>query len=217
MELGVRQLPQQEVGEALLAGRADQQVGVAPGGRVQLLLHGGLVDVLELGEPFEDPFGEQPRGAGDLGTRRVRDAQVQREARALARVALDALDRRGRAGREAGAVAEHVHPHPLPAQLRHLPRDVFFQQVHQGGDLGRGPLPVLVREREQGEHFHARLDRPLHNLAHRAHAGAVSQRARQVPLARPTSVAIHDDGDVARHRAPQTDLCEEVVAHVRPP
>src|SRR2546425_9576412 len=53
------------------------------------------------------------------------------------------------------------------SQLFHFRRDVLLEQLHQGGNLGRGPLPVLLREGEQRQHLDPRRDRPLHHFPHR--------------------------------------------------
>src|SRR5438874_5542766 len=47
VQLGVGELPQQEIGEPAFTGRPDQQVRVAPGRRVELGANRVLVDVLE--------------------------------------------------------------------------------------------------------------------------------------------------------------------------
>jgi len=107
--------------------------------------------------------------------------------------------------------------YPLSLELLDLLGDELLEQAHQRGDLARRALPVLFREREQRQDFDAGLDRSLHCLAHRRHPGPVAERPRQPALARPAPVAIHDDGDVARHRAVELDLPEEIVRHLRPP
>src|SRR5690348_4041139 len=69
VQLGVGELPQQEIGEAAFSGRADQQVRVAPGRRVQLGANGILVDVLESLDALEHLFGEEPRCPRQLAAR----------------------------------------------------------------------------------------------------------------------------------------------------
>ena len=76
-----------------------------------------------------------------------------------------------------------------------------------------GRFQFSSEKAKSGQHFDARLDRALDHLPHRLHPRPMAQRARQVPLARPAAVAVHDDGDVARDGAMQPDLREEVVAH----
>src|SRR5216117_735559 len=174
VQLGVGELPQQEIGEPAFTGRPDQQVRVAPGRRIELGANRVLVDVLESLDALEHLFGEEARRPGQLAARRVGDAQIERQPRAVPCLPLDALHRRPRAGGETGAVAQHVDRHPLVLQLRDFPRDVLLEQLHQRGDLGRGALPVLLREGEEREYFHAGLERSLPRpLGHRAGMKAV--------------------------------------------
>ena len=70
-----------------------------------------------------------------------------------------------------------------PRSESHLPGDVLLQQVHQCGDLLGRALPVLLAEREQGQHPDPRGQAPLDRLAHRGHSGRVPQRARERTLA----------------------------------
>ncbi len=73
----------------------------------------------------------------------------------------------------------------------------------------RRPLPVLLREREEREHFQPRLDRPFDDLAHRLHPRPVAQRPRQIPLACPPTIPIHDDGNVTRDTAVEANTREQ--------
>ena len=75
---------------------------------------------------------------------------------------------------------------------------VALEQHHQRADFGRRPLPVFDGERVEREDFEAEARRGFHHVAHRIDAGAVAFDARQVALAGPPPVAVHDDGDVAR-------------------
>src|SRR5439155_13266963 len=131
------------------------------------------------------------------------------------RLPLHPLDRFPGPGDEPGAVAQHVHGDALLPQLGRLSGDVLLQQLHQRRHLARGTLPVLLREREQGEDLDPRRDRSLHDLPHGFHPRAVPQRARQVPLPRPASVPVHDDRDVARHCAVEADPVEQIVGHAQ--
>ena len=116
---------------------------------------------------------------------------------------LHALDRRAAARRQAAAVAKHVHAHALFLQLGDFLRDEFLEEIHECGDFGGGPAPILLGEREQRQHLDARVDRSFHRLAHGLHAGPVAERPRQPALARPAAVAVHDDRHVAGNRTGQ--------------
>src|SRR5438034_1576416 len=102
VQLGVGELPQQEIGEPAFAGRPDQQVRVAPGRGIKLGANRVLVDVLESLDALEHLFGKQARRPGQLAARGVGDAQIECQPRAVARLPLDALHRRPRAGRQPG-------------------------------------------------------------------------------------------------------------------
>src|SRR6266571_2086256 len=151
VQLGVGELPQQEIGEPAFTGRPDQQVRVAPGRRVELGANGVLVDVLESLDALEHLFGKQARRPGQLSARGVGDAQIERQSRAVARLPLDALHCRPGAGGEPSAVAQHVDRDPLVLELRVLPRNVLLEQLHQRRDLGRGTLPEEYIAREVAE------------------------------------------------------------------
>src|SRR5438046_2522418 len=127
VELGVGELPQQKVREPVLTGRANQQVRVAPGRGVELGPDGVFVDVFEALDALEHFFGQEPRRPRQLAARGVRDAQIERQPRAVARLPLDALHRRAGPRGEPGAVAQHVDRHPLIPQLRDFPRDVLLE------------------------------------------------------------------------------------------
>src|SRR5881227_2054714 len=89
VQLGVGELPQQEIGEPAFTGRPDQQVRVAPGRRVELGANRVLVDVLESLDTLEHLFGEEGRRPGQLAARGVGDAQIECQPRAVARLPLE--------------------------------------------------------------------------------------------------------------------------------
>ncbi len=112
------------------------------------------------------------------------------------RFPLDALDGGASTRCQPAAIPEHVHLHALPFQLRDFLRDVLLEQVHERRNLRRRAIPVLLGEREQGQHLDARFNRPLDRFPHRLHPGAVAERPRQPALARPAAIAVHDDRHV---------------------
>ena len=78
IKLRVRHLPEQEVRDALLAGRADEQVRVRAVGRVQPGRELRVVDARRVEPSGGRVLGEQSRRAHQLGARAVRDEQVER-------------------------------------------------------------------------------------------------------------------------------------------
>src|SRR5947208_966275 len=66
VQLGIGELPKQEVRQPVLAGGANQQIGVAPGRGVQLLAQRFFPDVFEPLRPLEHFFGQEAGGARQL-------------------------------------------------------------------------------------------------------------------------------------------------------
>src|SRR2546426_11415404 len=85
VQLGVGELPQEEIGEPAFTGRPDQQVRVAPGRRVELGANRVLVDVLESLDALEHLFGKEARRPGQLAARGVGDAQIECQPREIGR------------------------------------------------------------------------------------------------------------------------------------
>jgi hypothetical protein len=139
------------------------------------------------------------------------------QVRAAARDALDLVDPAARPGRQPVEVAVHVHLDALPLELRRLALHVCLQQTHERVHLALRAIPVLGGEGEQREDGHAGLDAPFDDLADRRHAGGVTLVARQAAGARPATVAVHDDGDVAGQTAAELQALEQLVGHVRLP
>ena len=118
-----------------------------------------------------------------------------------------------RARHQAVEVAEEPHRHALGDEFVALPRDVLLEERHQGVDFLGGALPIFLGKGEQGENAHAGGAGAFDGLADRLHARLVAGRARQGARLRPPAVAVHDDGDVRRHRALLEDRVELGVAH----
>ena len=76
----------------------------------------------------------------------------------------------------------------------------FGEQIHQSHDFFFGALPILGREGIDGEEANARVARRANELAHRRDAGLVTLQAIKRALFRPAAIAVHDDGDMLRHR-----------------
>src|SRR5262245_7167686 len=84
-------------------------------------------------------------------------------------------------------------------QLRQIAANEALHQPHEVVDLTGRARPVLRGKTVDREVLDAELHGRAHRAAYRFHAAPVSLRTRQATLGGPTPVAIHDDGDVARH------------------
>ena len=75
------------------------------------------------------------------------------------------------------------------------------EQLHQERDFVGRTAPVLAAEGEQTSGTRRRARCSAGHLAHRLEPAPMTGHARQEALLRPAAVAVHDDGDVTRHRA----------------
>src|SRR6185503_7148109 len=95
-------------------------------------------------------------------------------------------------------IADEPHADSVRVELLDLAVERVDEQRHQTSYLVVRTPPVLAREREQRKSRHAALRAELHRRAHGLEARRMPGLARQRAPARPTSVAVHDDGDVTR-------------------
>ena len=114
------------------------------------------------------------------------------------RVALGVLDQLPDRGRAAIAPADEAHAHAHAGHVGELAPDRLGEQVEQAAHLVVGPVPVLGREREDGQRVDTQVEAGLDGPPQRSRAGAVAGQHRQPARARPAGVAVHDDRDGAR-------------------
>src|SRR6201996_2051334 len=125
-ELRVGALPEQIVGDPLLAAGSDQEVGIVHVGRVEVTTE------LLLGAPLEvsrriDNLRPTAVIEGDEETQcRVRRGLLFRPFHPLDQPCVDPL-----------AAADEAHPHSLLVELRRLPQDPLAEHRHQPRDLLR--------------------------------------------------------------------------------
>jgi len=124
-------------------------------------------------------------------------------------VATQLFERVADARRQPIELADGVQPDAVVHDLGTLAMEVVAQQVHQAAHFIGRPLPVLRRERVQGERRQPELARRPRHLAHRVGASPVALQAREAPLLRPAAVPVHDDADVSGER-PGGDLGSQV-------
>ena len=105
-ELGVRDLPEQEIADPHLARGADQEVGIAHPVGVEIRGEKRLVHLIRVDAARPHVFGEPPGGVADLGPAAVIDRQAEdhpvvrrRHARPSARTRARRLRAAHRAGR----------------------------------------------------------------------------------------------------------------------
>ena len=84
----------------------------------------------------------------------------------------------------------------LFVQLVHLGEHGLREEVHESHDFFFGAFPVLGRERIDGEVLHTYVVCGTNGLAHRLDAGGVPLQAVESAFLRPSTVAVHDDGNM---------------------
>ena len=101
--------------------------------------------------------------------------------------------------RERADVTQHLQAHALGLHGLHFFFEVLDEQAHEGGHLVAGAAPVFGAESKQGEVVHALVGAGLDQVAHTRSAFGMAHGARHVALLGPAAIAVHDDGDMARH------------------
>src|SRR4051812_27133328 len=189
-ELRVGELPQEEVRDPQLAGRADQKIGIRHLGRVQVRRECVLVDRLAAGD---GPV----RGVDKLGAPAVVESDPQVEVAIALRLALECRHALAQRLGRTVTTTDEARADSLAHEVGKLPLDRLREDLHQKLDLlGRAP-PVLGGERIDGERLHTEIDCGLHRAAQRLRAGPMAGRDRQPAFACPAGVAVHDDRDGA--------------------
>ena len=109
------------------------------------------------------------------------------------------VDQLDQLGAEARQVTYYAKAHVVFVQFDDLALQRQRKQIHQHRHfLFRAP-PVFRAESKQGEVVDTLFGARLDDFAHGFHAAFVPRNARQKAFFRPASIAVHDDGNVARH------------------
>jgi hypothetical protein len=192
-QLGVRGLPDEEVREALLAARPDDEVRIGQAARVQRVRDRLLVDPGGVHAARREP----PERIDELRPSGVVECDVQEEAVATRRRVEGREDRLPRRVGQLLEAAEDPDPHALLAQLGRLADDRLLEELEEAGHLVVGAGPVLPAERVQGEDADAAAHCVTQDRADGLDARRVAVPVAQAAAPRPSPVAVHDDGHVA--------------------
>ena len=203
-DLGIGDLPQQEVADAHLAARANQQVRIGLAGRVEKAREALFVQVLRIETRGHGAAG----GVDNLGAAAVVERDVEQHAGVGRGLALGSAQLFEHVRRQRIGPADHLEADVVAQQRRQLEPQVALEQHHQRAHFRRRPLPVLDRKRVEREHLEPEARGGLDDVADGVDAGAMAFDARQVALPGPAAVAVHDDGDVPR-QAVHLDLARQ--------
>ena len=207
-DLGVGDLPEEEVGDALLAGGTNNQIGIGhvpgvegarDGGLVQGFERAGskeIVDRAATGVSFGGEIGEDGSDSvEDLGT----GAVVEREREGGAGVfrgcfhgplhgVLDFL-------REVEGAADVGHADVVVVHALDVADEVALEELHEEADLGLGTAEVVFkREGVKGEPGKVNAGGGLDDILDRLGALLMAEEALEGAFAGPPAVAVHDDG-----------------------
>ena len=94
-------------------------------------------------------------------------------------------------------VAYEPHARPLLQQRLRFGLDIAPEERHETRDLFLRPLPVLGRESKDRHVLDAQIRASGDDLANATRARTMTQQTRATPALRPSSVASHDDRNVA--------------------
>ena len=209
-DLGVGDLPEEEVGDALLAGGADHEVGVGHVRGVEGAGDAGLVEGLE-GAGAEEvvdgaaavvglggEVGEDAAdGVDDLGA----GAVVEREGKGGAGVFGGGLGGPLHGvlhllGKIVGA-ADVGHADVVVVHALDVADEVALEELHEEADLCLGAAQIVFeRKGVEGEPGKVDAGGGLDDKLNGFGALLVAEETLEGALAGPTAVAVHDDGDV---------------------
>ena len=193
-ELRVGALPQQEVAGALLTAGADDQVGIALAGGVEVLGEAILVDLRDRHAGSQQHSG----GVDDLRPPRVVEGDVERHPLAVPGPLLGLPDGAHDVGGGFVQAPDDAHPDALCDQLVGVLSHGAVDQAEQAGHLVVGAPPVLPAEDVEREHLDPLVGRDAHHRPDRLDPLDVASDGRQPPGGSPAAVAVHDDRDMSR-------------------
>ena len=93
-------------------------------------------------------------------------------------------------------VAQMYQPHAGLVQFPGLRLNLFGQDGQKPVHFIGGAAPVLGGKGVESHHGHSTLSQRAHHVANVGHTLLVPRPAGQIPAGGPTTVAIHDDGDM---------------------
>jgi hypothetical protein len=190
-EFGEGALPEEEVGEALLASGADEQIDFRRAPSVDF-----REDPAEgVGREFGG-FIEFARGVEDGLTSGVVDGQADVEARATHGDRFGVGDDLAESCGNAVAATDDAQTDAFVEAMGGFDKEIFVEDAQDGVDFSGRALPVGGREREEGERVNAECGSGFDQAPCGFGAGTVSGGTRKAAGGGPAAVAVGNDGDV---------------------
>ncbi len=101
--------------------------------------------------------------------------------------------------RQSVEIADRLELNVVRVNFFQLGPDEPLEHLHQPGDLGLWPFPVLGRECVERDGLYTEPRTRVDDRPNRIGTGAVAENSRLAPQLCPAAVAVHDDGDMLRH------------------
>ncbi|SPE56269.1 hypothetical protein SBV1_2320021 [Verrucomicrobia bacterium] len=196
-QLGVRNLPEEEVADSHLTAGADEHVRVRKVSRVEMLAKNFLGDVRGVEFAVADLLSEAAHGVHNFGASPIAERHDQSEpiifserGDGLLEMLLDEFG-------QPVNLADDFEPDIVFVQLGGLGLEIMDQVLHEGIDLVFRPVPVFDGKGVKGKVLDGQLAGSANDDAGGFSAGAMALDPGEVPLPGPAAIAIHDDGNVA--------------------
>src|SRR5665213_164209 len=132
-QFGIGALPQKKIGDALLAARADDQVGGWRWRCGQVALKQALVKLGDSGLAARHRLGKAARRVDDVGPAAIVERHLKVKSIIRGGARLGALDDVQDVGSEAQAPADDPHPDAFAFQPRQIAIKIGLEQAHQFG------------------------------------------------------------------------------------
>jgi DNA repair protein RecO (recombination protein O) len=195
-QLGVRALPQQEVGRSLLPRRADEQIDIGDLRFVEKVPEALLGELARIKSSLSSQLCDAPRGVDDFGAAPVVHAELQGQDVVADGATFGVFQFADHTPPQPRRSAGPAHPDAHGIELVSPPSDHVAVEAHQPANLIRRAVPVLGGKGVRGEVPDSDLDGPLDHVEERSLTAGMALGPWQIPRLRPAAIAIHHDRDM---------------------
>src|SRR5690606_16167159 len=199
VQLCVGQLPDEEIGNTLLATGTDEQVGLRRKGHGQIRSESSFVDVLRVLGKFGTLHEQALHRLQDIPAPPVVGRNRQVQGIVLRCALFRRLNEFLQARLEGGNITNHTQAYTLVTELADLFFESLHEKPHEQRDLVGRPAPVFGAEGKKGEKLYAAPTTGFDHSPYGLDAAHMPRRAGQKTLGCPAPVAVHNNGEVTRH------------------
>jgi len=197
VKFGVRDLPEEVVADTHLAGGADEQIGIRKTGGVEVVGHGAFANLVGLQLARIDLASDLAHGIDDFSSRAIVDRETEGGTGVGRGQSHELVGGFEHFGGKSVTTADLDETDVLSTNLVGFAIEISGVEVHQGGDLVGRSLPVVERERVERQALDTQVATFFNDGPNNRCAVAMAKDARESAVQGPSTVAIHNDGDVA--------------------